>query len=482
MAFQDVDRHVFEWLYILEEYRGDILDSTLQTLKYLQYEFFATSAHAISSSLPARMEFRPMVEMTPEHLEAQVEMELQESEDMTETGEDPQENVADFSRKLIDKKAREDPNKDDGPALPVCALSLSCLLSQGFEEGPARRALRLHKNDTQAALDWLIEGGPEGTQERSKIQQQDGVRMPTTVKRVQKLKAMRRAQAEKARRDRGEEDDPAKRETARGDKGATSGSSSEDDEDRAAPHPARAREAKAKAEKAAAAASSSQAPAQPVDLMSMTDTGGGNASSGADMDLLGFGAEERPTDFSQPVNTLPLPPQLSFDITKCEKGPLDAAVEKGIAQPRNPIGGDDFSTMSIGPPPSSGNSMVTTPTSSAGGQGLSAETLAAAQALAAQAGVSPQQLLLAAQQLQQQQAPAASPAPAAPSQPGFSPPPRSPMGSGTPTQAPASAPGGGFAGLDPLAGTTAPPPAAAPPASPPQRKSSDPFGDIATLK
>lgn len=40
MTFNDVDRHVFEWLYILEEYRGDILDSTLQTLKYLEYEFF----------------------------------------------------------------------------------------------------------------------------------------------------------------------------------------------------------------------------------------------------------------------------------------------------------------------------------------------------------------------------------------------------------------------------------------------------------
>jgi hypothetical protein len=42
-----------------------------RTLKYLQYEFFATSAHAISGVLPVRMEFRPMVEMTPEHLEAQ---------------------------------------------------------------------------------------------------------------------------------------------------------------------------------------------------------------------------------------------------------------------------------------------------------------------------------------------------------------------------------------------------------------------------
>merc|ERR550537_122028 len=121
-TFNDVDRHVFEWLYILEEYRGDILDSTLQTLKYLQYEFFATSAHAVSGVLPSRMEFRPMVEMTPEHLEAQVEVELQEAED----GEE--EVVTDFSVRLIEKLAKDNKNKpgegldsskNDGPALPV---------------------------------------------------------------------------------------------------------------------------------------------------------------------------------------------------------------------------------------------------------------------------------------------------------------------------------------------------------------------------
>merc|ERR1719327_704327 len=104
-TFTDVDRHVFEWLYILEDYRGDILDSTLQTLKYLQYEFFATSAHAISDVLPSRMEFRPMVEMTPEHLEAQVELELQEDEQREGTGRGvggsgAEAQVADFSARL----------------------------------------------------------------------------------------------------------------------------------------------------------------------------------------------------------------------------------------------------------------------------------------------------------------------------------------------------------------------------------------------
>ena len=137
LAFHEVDRHIFEWLYIMEEYKGDILDSSLQTLKYLQYEFFATSAHSISGVLPARMEFRPMVEMTPEHLEAQVEMAIQEAE------ENPDEDVVtDFSARLIDKLAKDNKKKpgegldscaDEGPSVPVDPLSLSSLLSQGFE-------------------------------------------------------------------------------------------------------------------------------------------------------------------------------------------------------------------------------------------------------------------------------------------------------------------------------------------------------------
>ena len=32
-SFRKIDRRVFEWLYVLEEYREDILDSMQQTLK-----------------------------------------------------------------------------------------------------------------------------------------------------------------------------------------------------------------------------------------------------------------------------------------------------------------------------------------------------------------------------------------------------------------------------------------------------------------
>merc|ERR1719293_377419 len=138
--------------------------------------------------------------MTPEHLEAQVELELQEDEQREGAGRGvggsgAEAQVADFSARLIDKKVKEEP-EDSGPAVAVDPRSLCSLLSQGFEEGPARRALRMHQNDTQAALDWLING--QG-QEAEKKQVEEGVRMPTTVKHVKKLKAMRKAQQERNR-------------------------------------------------------------------------------------------------------------------------------------------------------------------------------------------------------------------------------------------------------------------------------------------
>merc|ERR1719413_235906 len=136
------------------------------------------------------MEFRPMVEMTPEHLEAQVDMELQKSEEseMSNNLGGADTTITDFSARLIDKKVKEEPS-DEPAVLPVDPLSLSSLLSQGFEVGPARKALRKHQNNTQAALDYLINGQAEEEEKKKLVS--DGVRMPTT--------AMRRAQAEKIR-------------------------------------------------------------------------------------------------------------------------------------------------------------------------------------------------------------------------------------------------------------------------------------------
>merc|ERR1712217_841835 len=121
----------------------------------------AMSAHAFSNALPATMEFRPMAEMIPECLEAQVELELKDAEDELR--------ISSFTTRLIGRLARDSKASE---SVSVDALSLSSLLSQGFEEGPARRALRLHNNNTQEAMDWLIRGGDD--------QPSSGPRLSTT--------------------------------------------------------------------------------------------------------------------------------------------------------------------------------------------------------------------------------------------------------------------------------------------------------------
>mmetsp|Transcript_95077 Transcript_95077/g.245631 ORF Transcript_95077/g.245631 Transcript_95077/m.245631 type:complete len:641 (-) Transcript_95077:131-2053(-) len=395
-TFNEVDRHVFEWLYILEEYRGDIMDSTLQTLKYLEYEFFASSAHAISVSLPSRMEFRPMVEMTPEHLEAQVEMELQKSEDNTDgiggTGA-AETAITDFSQRLIDKKAREDPDENDsGPVLPCCPLSLSSLLSQGFEEGPARKALRKHGNDTQAALDWLINGASDEAEKRKQVA--EGVRMPTTVKRVQKLKAMRRAQQdklkEKQKEAEGRSPNPASSST--GSRASKSPKGPRDAADDVAPANGTNGHQRAVDEK------DRRPPPAPVDMLGdlLEVESGGPAKRAPPppppplADLLALDSDEPavPTDFTKQVERTELPAQLMFDTSKCEMPPLSAAVAAGIAQPRECP--DPFAGPGVASVPSPAAAPVA---------GVSPEVLAVAQARAAQAQISPEQLLLAAQQL-----------------------------------------------------------------------------------
>jgi len=183
LQFGETDKQVFEWLYTLEEYKGDVMDSTMQTVKYLQYEFFASSSHAISGILPERIEFRPMVEMVPDKLQVQVDLELEEMSDS--------EISTDFSTRLIQRQAKDGQWQDD-VQVPVDPLSLSSLMSQGFDESRARRALRVNKNDTQAALEWLV-NGDEG---RSDPKPEQSVRMPTTIKRIAKLKEKRRLKQE----------------------------------------------------------------------------------------------------------------------------------------------------------------------------------------------------------------------------------------------------------------------------------------------
>ncbi|CAK9030858.1 unnamed protein product [Durusdinium trenchii] len=347
LSFHEVDKHIFEWLYILEEtstheYKGDILDSCLQTLKYLQYEFFATSAHSISGVLPARMEFRPMVEMTPDHLEAQVEMALQEEE------ENPDEVVTDFSARLIEKLAKDNKNKpgegldsaaSEGPAVPVDPLSLSSLLSQGFEEGPARQALRKFKNNTQAALDFLIGGG------QAEEQEEEPVRMPTTVPRVQRLKERRRAQ--QARRK--EEEERRRRDAESPER--TAKSSPREAESRS---PLRGEMNAARPSSAAVDLLDFQeetkaSPASPPDTGAPRPAGDLLDLAPGSGDLLDL-EPPAPTDFSKQIDswfwfavdwraeqwvkskeTLPLPEQITLDLSKCEKGPIGPGASGGYA-------------------------------------------------------------------------------------------------------------------------------------------------------
>lgn len=380
MTFHEVDKHVFEWLYILEEYKGDILDSTLQTLKYLQYEFFATAAHAISGVLPSRMEFRPMVEMTPEHLEAQVEMELQEEEE-----QGSEEVITDFSARLIDKMSRDGRHTEE-PKAPVDPLSLSSLLSQGFEEGPARRALRIHNNDTQQALDWLINGG--GSADKPKVGEVDdrrsaaeeAVRMPTTIRRIQKMKARRRAQQDKVRRER---------EEAEG-KDAESQRGKEKDDDTGQ---------KESGDLLDTSASSSAAPAP------------------ATVDLLNFDSDTPavPTDFTQGhIDVLQLPEMRHFDSSMCLTPALPASVAAGTNVPRIESPANRLQQQQAVAP-----SSAMAPSSS-----VEDQQFAAARLLAAQSGLTPQQLLAAAQQIAAQNQPQQPPqqmqgypAPAAPMAP-----------------------------------------------------------------
>ncbi|KAL8270042.1 hypothetical protein Esti_006034 [Eimeria stiedai] len=269
MRFKEIDDVLFEWLEMLQSYKCDIFDSLLQTLKYIQYEFFAGAAHAVNAVIPKRMEFRPMVEMTPQQLQPQVELELEAR------SEEPEMDPSSFSfgsghgvsatERLVEKWERDaaaaasasasaaaaaaagaPSSKKEQPAAKAAAaaaeaaavevdiLSLAVLTGQGFGERESRAALLRFNNDTQGALDWLLDGGADfllleqQQEERQQQQQQelakstgggaaaaaaaassavtaaaamaasrelDDVRLPTTLKWVERLKQARRQEA-----------------------------------------------------------------------------------------------------------------------------------------------------------------------------------------------------------------------------------------------------------------------------------------------
>lgn len=214
-SFYEIDRPLFEWLYMLEEYKNDIYDSLLQTVKYLQYEFFAGCAHTVAHVLPKRMEFRPLVEMTPDQLEPQVQMELDEYLQRLEStnGLDIKD---DATAKIIDRWERapsmnkgsntrpETESQGEPRCTHVDPLCLSVLTLQGFDAEAARTALRYHNNDTQSALDCLLEQHQHlnpVAEEQHKLAHDvlTSVRLPSTLKWVRKLKGWRQSTTETAK-------------------------------------------------------------------------------------------------------------------------------------------------------------------------------------------------------------------------------------------------------------------------------------------
>jgi UBA/TS-N domain len=206
--FVKVDEDLSDWLFISLEYKDDIFDSLLQTLKYLQYEFFASAAHEIASVLPPRMEFRPLVEMTPKQLESQIKLEREErkvleQERQAEEQEEGSSNaapIADYSAKVIDRMERSklvNGEETVVSSVSVDPMSLSVLVAQGFNESDARKALKFCANDPQAALEFLINPPkPDLGKNAVKVETEDGeeyyVRVPSTLARIQRLKEVKR--------------------------------------------------------------------------------------------------------------------------------------------------------------------------------------------------------------------------------------------------------------------------------------------------
>lgn len=267
--------------------------------------------------------------------------------------------------------------------------------------------------------------------------------MPTTVRRVQKLKAMRKAQQEKIKRSREREEEGRNRvtktvEVEDDDDDEEDEEEEEEEEEDEIPEQTRQVE---------------KAPAPQVDLLAFNESSQPASSAPpAASDLLSLDSEEpaKPTDLSKPLQFTSLPDTGFYDSSLCEKQPLSAAVAAGIAvrrgseERRGEVSALDPLGMM---PPAQAAPAQTTPTQTPAG-GMTPELLAAVQALSAQSGVTPQQLLQAAQNLGQ--GPLSAPAPMA----------SMPMNSGGYPAAPAS--NSGFQALDPFASASATPPAMTP--------------------
>jgi hypothetical protein len=183
--FESIDSDLFEWMYIIEEHREDILDSILQTLKFLFYEVISSLAHVVAETLPSEIEFRPMVEMIPKRMIAQSKLEKRLCADKADAVETAtRQGLRNYTQRLMQKQALD--LSSEASYISIDSLSLGTLVSQGFEEGPARRALQKARNNTQVALDILLNPNAIPSQESC-----GNVRIPSTIKRIERLKELR---------------------------------------------------------------------------------------------------------------------------------------------------------------------------------------------------------------------------------------------------------------------------------------------------
>lgn len=196
--FEKENTNLLEWMLMIDAYQEDIYDSLIQTIKCLQYEFLAGSARNIASVLPKTMEFRPLMEMTPENLLPQVQIAMMAREEKVKAKGLDHSKLQTTTR-ILELFQSDSDHESDIPlpsnrSVQVDPLSLSLLLAQGFDEELARRALRSSNNDTQAALDWLLNPPPEGeTTPPTLGDVTTSVRLPKTGKLMEKLRAYEEA-------------------------------------------------------------------------------------------------------------------------------------------------------------------------------------------------------------------------------------------------------------------------------------------------
>jgi len=291
------------------------------------------------------------------------------------------------------------------------------LLAQGFEEGKARRALRIHRNDTQAALDWLINGSLEESNKSQTVS--EGVRMPTTVKRVQRFKAARKARQEKFRQEREGKGDgfaDGRNDRKRSDEKKFDEKKSDDKKpDEKKSDEGRSRIAgdggsKPSQESVTAAGTKDNKPVQPApDLMNFYASSAPGSGNMDNVDLLNFETREEVTHRNTSIAPLSSPPSLDMFGTK-ELAP-SAQIKSVLPGHQNippfdafqsslPSGGSsseigELATLKESLAPAMPTPLQTKP----GFEGVPPELMSMVEALAAQSNVTPQQLLLTAQQL-----------------------------------------------------------------------------------